>query len=147
MSKNFTSNPWALALFWGKEHKLQNCTGRKWWISCYYSHSKNHACHMTLKHRGKESATNFQTFTLLFTETLFQRPKAAKRLQRLCTLSSQLASFQRKKTSLSTVIIRNEVLRLKMSGLRADKGLNDGLILKVLNNLLRYVLIRGQCQK
>lgn len=25
---------------------------------------------MTLKHRGNESATNFQTFTLLFTETI-----------------------------------------------------------------------------
>ena len=36
---------------------------------------------------------------------------------------------------------------MKLSGVRADEGLNDGRILKALNNLLRYVLIRGQCQK
>ena len=128
-------------------HKPQNYTGRKWWVSCYDSHSENHASHMTLKHRGNENVTNFQTSTLLLTESLFQRPKAAKRLQRLCMLSSQLASFQRNKTSVSIVIIRNEILRVKLSGVRADEGLNDGLILKALNNLLRYVLIRGQCQK
>lgn len=132
----------------GGGYKLQNCRDRKWWVSCYDSHSKNHVCHMILKHRGNENVTNFQTSTLWFTETLFQRPKATKRLQRLCMLSSKLASLQRKKTywfPWSSSEMRYWEWRWVVWEL--IKGLNDGLILKVLNNLLRYVLIRSQCQK
>ena len=127
-------------------HKPQNNTGRKWWFSCYDSHSENHGSYMTLKHGGKRKCNTFSNFHFIAHWVSISEAQGCQKIAK--TVHAFLsASFQRTKTSVSIVIIRNEILRVKLSGVRADEGLNDGRILKALNNLLRYVLIRGQCQK